>query len=286
MLYDSLVRKFAEKTFAFWERLGIHLTPVHYYSPIPKVRSLRKQIWSEHSEMLGVDMNERAQLCLLDTIMEYKTEYDEFGLHEPNVFNYYVYNGRFGEIDGDVLYSMVRHLKPHRVIEIGSGWSTHVIVHAVDRNKEEGQSCRITAVEPFPVEWLERNSIELISKPVQETTLDMYESLEAGDILFIDSSHVAALGTDTCYEFFQILPRLQSGVYIHFHDIFLPYEYPESWLKLLRFWNEQYLLHAFLMNNSDYEVVFAAHWLSRTHKEQCERAFRSRSAQSFWIRKL
>lgn len=172
--------------------------------------------------MLGIEMNNEGQLELLKILRKnYKKEFDTFGLSEPTKnCDYYVYNGSFGEIDGDLLYSMIRHLKPKRLIEIGSGWSTKLASHAMEKN--DGDYV-IDCVEPFPKKWLTNGSIKnmkLHETTLQDADLSLFYCLEENDILFIDSTHVAKIGSDVCREFFTILPTLNKGVFIHFHDIF------------------------------------------------------------------
>ena len=293
-LYSRFLRRTLKVTFPLWERLGFHVTPCHYYEPVPVVKDLDPGTWKRRSELPGIRMNEEGQLAFLETVCApRKAEYDQIGLHGPTAeCAYFVHNGHFGEADGDVLHSVIRHFKPRRIVEVGSGWSTLLSEYSLAKNRSEsGVASELTAIEPYPRPFLlERSSagaITLIRKKIQEVNLDLFATLEENDILFIDSSHVVSIGSDVNREFLEILPRLKKGVLVHVHDIFLPDEYPESWVKKLRiFWNEAYLLQAFLAHNSAFEVVWAGYWMKVTHPEKCRSMFRSAGTSSFWIRKV
>ncbi len=293
-LYKHIFISAIKKSFLFWEKLGFHITPRHYYEPVPVVSTLKDEIWDRKTELLGISMNEDYQVSFLKNVCPiYKEEYDKFGLHQgTDDFPYYVYNGSFGEIDGDILYCMVRNFKPQKVVEVGSGWSTLLSGHALKKNgMESGKSYEFTAIEPFPRRVLkDSNSIgltNLITKRLQDVDMGIFMTLEEDDILFLDSTHVVNIDSDVCREFLEILPRLKKGVIIHIHDIFLPYEYPKKWVKELKyFWNEAYLLQAFLMYNSAFEVLWAGNWMKTRYPEDCKKMFRSDASQSFWIRKI
>ena len=142
---------------------------------------------------------------------------------------------------------MIRHLKPKRIIEIGSGFSTLVAVEAIQKNKSEGYPTTLTCIEPFEFSWLEElPDVKVIRERVENIPIDYFSALEAGDILFIDSSHIIRPGNDVLFEYLHILQALQKGVMVHIHDIFSPKHYPRAWMvEQQLFWNEQYLLEAF-----------------------------------------
>jgi hypothetical protein len=165
---------------------------------------------------------------------------------------------------------------------------------AARRNGAEGHvRAEVVACEPYPEEVLLRglDGLTLRQTIVQEIPLSEFESLQANDILFIDSSHVLKIGSDVQYEFLEVIPRLRPGVIVHVHDIFLPAEYPRPWvMDQLRFWTEQYLLQAFLAFNDTFEILWAGSYMHLTHPERLERAFRSyrrttRWPGSFWMRR-
>jgi len=180
------------------------------------------------------------------------------------------------------------------MIEIGSGMTTLLAAEAIRRNEAEGQPCSFTAIEPYPPTFLRRGVpglADLLEVKVEDVPLDRFTSLEANDILFIDSSHVIKIGGDVLYEYLEILPRLKPGVIVHCHDIFLPAEYPKKWLVENRwFWTEQYLLQAFLAFNSAFHVLLAASLLHLKHSHELKAAFTSYDPASvwpasFWIRR-
>lgn len=205
--------------------------------------------------------------------------------------------GGFESVDGEVLYCMIRHFKPKKIFEIGSGNSTYLFAQAILKNKEEHNDyeCELVAIEPYPNNILKTGFAglsKLIPKKVQDISLSEFKKLTENDILFIDSSHVLKIGSDVQYEYLEILPRLKKGVLVHLHDIFLPAEYPKEWvLKDYRFWTEQYLLQAFLAFNDSFEVIWAGSYMHLKHPDKLEVAFSSyrrneRWPGSFWIRKI
>lgn len=283
LLLRPLYRLIFIRLFRVWERMGFHITLNHFYQPIPDTRSLREELWSRRSELVGLQMNERAQLRLLEEFMGFKEEYDLLSSH-PN----------FGPVDTEVLYCMVRYFKPRRIIEIGSGHSTRISAKAILRNEEEGYSCELIAIDPYPDETLRHGFpglSKLISAKVEEIDLSEFAKLRGNDILFIDSSHVLRIGGDVQCEYLEILPRLAKGVVVHLHDIFLPMEYPREWvLGMYRFWNEQYLLQAFLAFNDAFEVLWAGSYMHLNHPERLRMAFGSYDGEkvwpsSFWMRR-
>ena len=209
-------------------------------------------------------------------------------------YQYFTDNGFFGEVDGEILYSMVRHFKPNRIIEIGSGYSTYVTAQAVVKNKSDyGHETEFTAIEPYPNKVLKigfPGLSNLIEKKLQDVPLFYFTSLEENDILFIDSSHVLTIGGDVQYEYLDILSRLKKGVIIHIHDIFLPEEYPRDWIfKLYRFWNEQYLLQAFLSFNDSFKILWMGNYMALKNSDKLENTFNSykrskANSSNFWVK--
>lgn len=285
--------------FRLWERKGFHITPVHYYEPIPDTTTLKDDLWKKQSELVGVNINERGQINLLSLFSSrFKGEYDSFPRNKTSIpYQYYVNNGGFESVDGEILYCMIRHFKPKKIFEIGSGNSTWLSAQAVLKNREEDASyeCEFVAIEPYPNEILKEGFpgfSKLFPKEVQDIPLSEFEKLRENDIIFIDSSHVLKIGSDVQYEYLEILPRLDKGVLIHAHDIFLPAEYPKEWvLKQYWFWTEQYLLQAFLTCNESFEVLWAGSYMHLKHPDKLEAAFSSykrgeRWPGSFWMRKI
>ncbi len=297
-IYHAALKRFIKKSFLFWQRLGFHITPNHFYEPIPDTRTLKEDLWLKCSELTGIDINEKKQLELLSLfVSKFKHEYNSLPEYKTSVpFEYYVNNGEFESVDGEILYCMIRHFKPGKVFEIGSGFSTYLSAQAILKNKEENDSyeCELIAIEPYPNDVLKKGFSglsKLIPTRIQDIPLSEFSKLKENDILFIDSSHVLKIGSDVQYEYLEILPRLNKGVIVHVHDILLPAEYLKAWvLKEYRFWTEQYLLQAFLSFNNAFEVFWAGSYMHLKHPDNLESAFSSykrveRWPGSFWIRR-
>jgi hypothetical protein len=293
----KMLRHFAfdPRYFNLWQKNGYHVLPVHFYSPIPDTSQINKSTFNRKSELIGINFNEEKQIKLLNEFQNYyKGEYDNFlKTKEAGSVKFFHGNGSIESPDAEILYCMVRHLKPKKIIEIGSGFSTIVSSCALQKNANAGDLCEFTAIEPYPSDYLKTQlsyPVSIIEKCVQEVSLQKFESLGLGDILFIDSSHVCKIGSDTQYEFLEILPRLKSGVLVHVHDIFFPFEYPFDWIKTEhRFWNEQYLLQAYLCGNNYLEVVWASAWMHANCRKRLSDAFSAydhtrHNPASFWIK--
>ncbi len=256
---------------------GYYLLRQHYYLPIPDESDLT---YAKETDLVGIDIDERVAFDLLDRVVAtYKSEFNALPTHrseDPTQF--YLLNGAFMAIDGNVYYSLIRHHKPRRIIEIGSGNSTLLAAAAIRRNRaESGHESELIAIEPYPNAALRRGLREVtrvIDRKVQEIGLDVFQSLQTGDILFIDSTHVLKTGGDVWWEYCEILPRLASGVLVHIHDISLPQPYPRVYFQQHLYWNEQYVLQAFLAFNSRFEVLWPGNLLMTRHPDRIRAAFR------------
>lgn len=298
-----LPRSWVEGRFFYlWERHGLHVHRVHYYSPLPDTRSLSSSLFEPRDPPAGLDLREAAQLEWLERLeMRFRDEWSRFALEktsDPCEFS--LKNSSFGSVDAEMLYGFLRELTPRQMIEIGSGHSTLLAAQALRRNEAEGKPCHFTAIEPYPDAKLRRaldaglpGLSKVLPDLVQDVPLATFEALSSGDVLFIDSSHIVRTGSDVNYEFLRILPCLAVGVWVHVHDIFLPDEYPEEWLKeSVHFFNEQYLLEAFLSFNSFFQVEWTSHYLARKYPERLQKAFPSfgterwRGGGSFWMRRV
>jgi hypothetical protein len=208
---------------------------------------------------------------------------------------FWLANSFFSSVDSEILYAMIRHLNPKRIVEIGSGYSTLIMVQALAVNAEVGATAHIRCIDPFPRDFIGqlagRGQIELIREPIERAFLHALDDLSPGDVLFIDSSHALRTGGDVYWAFLEIIPRLCPGCYIHVHDIFLPHDYPRKWvLDNHWFWNEQYLLQGFLAFNTEFEVVLALAWLHYLHSDRLIRSIPSYDPAtvlpgSFWMRR-
>ena len=260
------------------DRWGYHIRPIHYYEPLPDFRTITtEQIHRRHA-YAGIDFHWEKQLRLLGELARYRDELDDLSFDFGNDF--------FNGFDAAVYYSLIRHLQPRRIIEIGGGYSTQIAAKAFARN-DKG---RLTCVEPYPdARLINANlNVEVIQKRVEEIDVDFFACLEADDILFIDSSHAVKFGSDVCYEFLDLLPQLRSGVWIHVHDIFFPHDYPAEWLLERRLaLNEQYLLEAFLAFNNSFTPQLANYWLCLDHADAAARLWSNDTrASSFWMKRV
>lgn len=284
------------KTFHLWQRIGVHVTPRHFYGPVPDTRELPPALWERGSELVGIDLRVDQQLELVRRLgSRFGAELEELPRApsgRPGEF--YLENDLFGWLDATIYHCMLREFRPQRVIEVGSGLSTLLAIRALERNDADGASGAITAIDPYPQRGLLSTLTEradVLMKRVQDVPLSRFEALEANDILFIDSSHVLKIGSDVQFLYLEVIPRLTPGVLVHAHDIFLPSEYPEDWVRHhQRFWNEQYLLQAFLSFNDVFEVVWSGSLLHRDHPEVLDAAFSiydpsHRPPGSFWFRR-
>ena len=300
---EQLARVIAERyaanrtLFSLWESHGFHITPVHYYSPIPNVSALPDEIWKRPSRLIGVDLNERSQLAFLDEVCSrFRPEYGAFPNDPTDVpFQYYFNQGAFGPVDAEVLYCMIRHWRPRCIVEVGSGFSTYLAATAVVKNGMEGHPAELITIDPHPNEVLRHGFSglgQLRRQPVQNVELDLFTGLTENDILFIDSSHVVRIDSEVRFLLLEVVPRLKPGVLVHFHDIFLPNDYPRWWVvSEHRFWNEQYVLQAFLAFNRAFETVWAGSYMHMHHSDRLKMAFSSYDPTwvwpgSYWIRRL
>ena len=258
------------------DRWGYHIRPIHYYEPLPDFRSITTEQITQRSTYPGIDFRWEQQLAIVDELAEYCDEIRELEFD----FN----NGYFGGFDAAVYYAVIRHLQPNRIIEIGGGYSTQIAAKALAANRKGSLVC----IEPYP-ERLNGSDVELIQKRVEEMNVDFFSSLEANDILFIDSSHTVKFRSDVCFEFLEILPRLARDVWVHVHDIFFPHDYPAEWLIDRRLaLNEQYLLEAFLSFNKNFAPQLANYWLCLEHNEAAARVWPKADthASSFWMKRV
>lgn len=258
----------------------------HYESPYLSINEIDgiqdEDIGSD--VLIGIDLNFINQNHFKEIICNKYNLYNQF-LNIP-YHRYSIENAWFNKEDALVLMTMMLEFKPKKIIEIGSGFSTCVMLDVNEyclNNETE-----ITSIEPYPERLLSKIRIneknyQLNVNSVQQCDISIFEKLEKNDILFIDSSHVAKSGGDILYEYFKIIPMLQSGVIIHIHDIFFPFTYPKKWLYEGRCYNEAYILHGFLMNNNEYEIIYFNNFMHSNLVESIGESFES--GGSIWIRK-
>lgn len=195
-------------------------------------------------------------------------------------------NSMYGAADASVYQAAVRHFKPRRVVEVGSGFSTAKLLDTADRYLPD---IDITCIEPYPDRLrallLPHDRVEVIESPVQDVSTQLFKSLQDTDILFIDSTHVAKAGSDVVWLFTRVLPLLAKGVVVHIHDVFWPFEYPTEWLRAGRNWNEDYFVHAFLCHNSTWQIEVFNSWIWRQHPELVPTSLLTESPGSLWLRR-
>ena len=270
--------------------------PGHYYSCIPDMKQVmaRAEVLFRRDVKAcpGVDLREREQIQLLEVMAGYSHE-QPFGESRTGGSRYYYPNGFFGIGDAIVLYALFRHFRPKRVIEIGSGFSSAAMLDTSERFL--GGSVEFTFIEPHPERLLDllrpedRGTQTIIQRPVQEVSLDVFQALQGGDVLFIDSSHVLKIGSDVQHIIFAVLPVLNPGVLIHFHDVHWPFEYRRETVLKGKTWNEAYAVRAFLQFNHSYEILYFSPFMADFHPDLVRTALPLAVRDpgvSLWIRRL
>ncbi len=273
----------------------MYVPPGHFYSPVisaDEVAKRKSAIWAaSRGPLPGIAMNDAGQKALLQKLSAYKNGPE---IHEEPFapYRFHNRNGFFENTDAAVLAAMIPHLRPGRIVEVGGGFSTALMLDVREHRKLD---FALTTIEPYP-ERLRKllkpdDDVVIVEAAVQDVAPELFRALGSGDILFIDSSHVAKTGSDVNHLFFNVLPLLKRGVFIHLHDIFHPFEYPPGWvLGLRRSWNENYLLRAFLMHNDAYRIrLFNAYLSSRYPAIWKKNGFgwcTTMDGGSFWMEKV
>jgi len=247
-------------------KLGFVIIPKHYYSAFADFDYLKatKSTWQKPSDMIGIDAEIESQIEeLKDTVAKFQDEYYGNPFYKEGVEKHY--GPGFGYIEAQALHAFLRKHKPKRIIEVGSGVSTYCSMKATELNNNNAQ---IICIEPYPSDKLKNEkNVEVIKKPVQEVELDFFQQLEAGDLLFIDSSHTVKPGSDVNYLILEVLPRLKKGVLIHVHDIYFPFDYQRDIFTNFFQWQETSLLRAFLTHNPKIRILFSLSMLHYGNKE-------------------
>lgn len=256
-----------------------YFLPGHYYSPIPSLEEVKKdeeRLFSNPKTIPGVDLNVEGQVALLDRLKSFYETFP-FKSQKSNGLRYSPANLAFGGADSVFLYAMLRHVRPSKIIEVGSGHSSCLMLDTNDLFF--GGSTSFTFIDPNPDSLRslladgDEDRVQIIPTRVQEIKLDTFAALNKGDILLVDSSHVSKVGSDVNYIFFEVLPSLKSGVYVHIHDIHYPFEYPREWIYEGRAWNEAYLLRAFLQYNNSFQIILFNALVARLCEEELRKQF-------------
>jgi len=260
--------------FSLLDRAGLHVIPKHYYTPVPDCAWLEqnKPLWTGRSSLKGIHWDLAAQFQWLKDCCEpyYK---EVAGLKS---YNSYTRNGSgpgYGEIEFQVLHCFVRRYAPAQIIEIGSGVSTMCMLDASELNRRDRKTVpKITCVEPFPSDSLrKRAEVELIPQFCQQVPLNLFDRLAPGDLLFIDSTHAVKVGSDVMRIYLEIIPHLPPGIFLHIHDIYLPYAYPRDVFTMPYWWQETALLMTLLVNNPRLSVLTCLSALHYDYPEQMQK---------------
>lgn len=229
----------------------------------------------------------------MEFVKKCKQYYDELPFHEEpqEVSRYYFANNMYSYADGIFYYFVLRSIEPRKVIEVGSGYTSALLMDV--NEKYFSSDVQMYFIEPY-TDRLRRllrktDNVYILENKLQDVELEIFESLKAGDILFIDSTHVVKTGSDVNYIFSKILPALQQGVYIHFHDVFYPFEYPRDWVMTGRAWNEDYMLRSFLQYNNAFEIVLWNNYLINQDPMWFSKYMPlclKNSGGSIWLRKI
>jgi hypothetical protein len=270
--------------------------PGHYYSPIVDPTLLRRSpenIQVVEKPLPGIDMKPETQISLLKNLAEHYGNIP-FGDDADGKLRYHYRNEFFSYGDGIILSCFVQNFRPRRIIEVGSGYSSAVILDTIDFTP--GLDVQCTFVEPYPerlqglLKRGDNKRVSILPNFVQDVDISIFKYLKRNDILFIDSTHIVKTGSDVLYHITNTLPSLEEGVIIHFHDIFYPFEYPDKWrIDDNRSWNELYFLQAFLMNNTNYEILFFNDYMGKIHAAKVIEAlpkYMNNSGGSLWLRKI
>jgi hypothetical protein len=274
-------------------RAGFDLVRRTFYSPIPDLEALPTEVWTRQSDLPAVNFHVQAGLEFVKReLADYVAEYAPPRQPTGDPRDYYLDNDLYESGDAELLYAMIRYAEPRRVIELGSGMSTLVIADALSAG-EDGDEARHLIYDPYPRPEL-RETFESLGElhavSANDVPIEEFEQLGEGDVLFVDTTHTVKIGSEVNRIILEVLPRLASGVLVHIHDIYLPWEYPREFMEERRFfWNEQYLLQAFLAFNREFEVLFGTQALARRFPSELKALLPSRSLGSypsaFWIRR-
>ncbi len=243
--------------------LGVNVSLTrNFYSAMPVLSELKssRQLWDRPSELVGIPYDlEAIKRRLAELVSEYGDEYAALPTYEEH--KAIDIGPGFTLVDAMVLYMTLRDLKPKQYVEVGSGFSTYYSWLAIEKNRQEGVDCDFRVVDPFPRDRLrELDNVQVRQSPAQAVELEFFTSLGAGDVLFIDTTHVLKVGGEVAFLYLEVVPRIAPGVTVHAHDIHFPYNTPhpaETYIldaKWPHYWTEAMLLQAFLAFNPEYEI--------------------------------
>jgi hypothetical protein len=272
-------------------KIGVFPIRHHYYEPQFNNQNPNPD-FSQDRKLQGIEWNIPGQLKMLETFT-FSQELMDIPQKKPISLEFYFNNGPFESGDAEYWYQMIRTVKPRKIIEIGSGNSTLMAVKAISKNNEDdiNYKCEHICIEPYEMPWLEEVGVSVIRSKAEKVELPFFSQLQENDILFIDSSHIIRPQGDVLFEYLEIIPSLNKGVIVHVHDIFTPKNYlNEILIDEVRFWNEQYLLEAFLLYNNSWKIIGALNFLQHNHYEELKLVAPylspEREPSSFYIQKI
>lgn len=293
--FDAIIDRFATSPEFTPRQAPLFVPPGHFYSPIVDPAQVAERIRTVRDTapagLPDIDLDPARLDGIWNDLLPYlrTTPFRETA-HAGARYHYR--NSAFGYGDAAILRAMIFAAEPRRIIEVGSGYSSACMLDTV---LDEGAGRpQITCIEPYP-ELLkslmrpgDERHLAILPQPIQQVPLETFDVLEDSDILFIDSTHVSKTGSDVNHELFEILPRLRSGVIVHFHDIFYPFEYPHAWaIEENRSWNEIYALRAFLSYNQRFEILFFSDYFLLKRRALIEETFPNfliNTGGSLWLR--
>ena len=264
---------------------GFDLLRRNFYSPLPQLEELPPGIFQRRNPLRGIKWDVDRHEAFLRDLAPYLAEFTT-----PEEF--FWGNAMYESVESEVLYAVVRRYKPKRIIELGSGFTSLIIAAACRKNASEGRSCRYVVFDPYPRDFVNAgidgvDSLHAVG--VAEIQQEEFEALEDGDLLFIDTTHTVKVGSDVNRLLLEVLPTLASGVLVHIHDIFLPYEYPRVFFENHLYWQEQYMLQALLAENPNFELLLPVSAIARERPdlimELIPKHQRPVGPSAFWIRR-
>jgi hypothetical protein len=252
------------------DRVQFNVFPQVFYNPFPEPACVDLAKLKLRRTLPGIDLNIQESLDLLQKLSQFSAEVGQFLKSRQGDLKRW--DMTYPPCDSGTLFAMLRHLKPKRYIEVGCGYSSRCSAAALALNSKDGHPCQSAFIEPYPPPYLTEMNLpgEFLQQKIEQVPLERFQQLAAGDVLFIDTSHVIKSQNDVEYELLHILPLLKPGVVVHVHDIFTPYDYPEEWLlgsgPNRGGNNEQYALECLLSGGDDWQVTLPVHLLWREHR--------------------
>ena len=247
--------------------------PGHFYSPVPGLEDFNmvhrhQDLEAATNSQHGIDFNTDFQLKLLQEISAYYDKVPDFPVEKNQSYRFYYDNDYYSYPDTTVMTCLMQHLRPKKIVDVGGGNTTTLMLD-INQHLLTDAPMEITLIEPHPERIEEmmagESSVKRINSKVQDCDLEVFRQLRAGDIVFLDTTHVSKMGSDVNYFAFNVFPVLQPGVIIHIHEMFYPFEYPKEFFSVGKAWNEIYFWRAFLTHNRAYEILLHNSFLAKKY---------------------